>query len=141
MPILAWITRGVPNIAQQDKKSTFLAWLIPRRVHLELAASADSKLVSRALWVRVEAATTAPPRLARGSRRNRPRKVLLDAPSRGRFFTRFDFTRAKKNVGFDHRNSPINRVRSVDFSSFGEKKIQCTIKCVADSSRQPNTAS
>ena len=30
MPILPWITRpGVQNLAQQDKKSTILKWMVP----------------------------------------------------------------------------------------------------------------
>ena len=41
------------------------------------------------------AATPAPPRLARGPRRRRPRRAPLEAPYRGRVFTRLGFTRAK----------------------------------------------
>ena len=44
------------------------------------------------------AATPAPPQLARGPRRRRPRSAPLEAPCRRHFFTRFGFTRTKKYV-------------------------------------------
>ena len=46
------------------------------------------------------AATPAPPRLVKGTRRRRPRWAPLEAPCRRHVFTRFGFTRAKKYVVF-----------------------------------------